>query len=76
MIGFVRFVVRARTSLKKGTEMTVGEMVEKIKGMLTNLEVEVLEPVVARGYPKEEDFRSLDRLSDDIVRRHKEEGIW
>lgn len=75
MIGFVRFVVRAKTSLKERIEMTVGEMVEKIKRMLTNLEVEVLEPVVARGYPKEEDFRALDRLSDEILRRHKEQGI-
>jgi len=56
-----------------------GKMVEQITGMLTNLKVEILEPVIVKGHPKEEDFRSLERLADEILKKHnainkKEEG--
>jgi flavorubredoxin len=49
-----------------------GKMVEQIAGAIPNLKVQVLGPVVAKGYPKEEDFRDLDRLADDILAKHKE----
>jgi flavorubredoxin len=52
-----------------------GKMVEQIKGMLANLRAETLEPVVVKGYPKGEDFKSLDRLADDIFKKHKEYNI-
>lgn len=44
---------------------------EGIKGMLGNLKVEFLEPVVVRGYPKEEDFKSLERLAGEIAEKHR-----
>ena len=47
-------------------------MVEQLTGMLTNLKVEIIEPVVIKGYPKEEDFKALDRLADEILAKHKE----
>ncbi len=50
-----------------------GKMVEQITGMLTNLKVEVLEPVIVKGYPMEENFKALDRLADEILKKH--EGI-
>jgi hypothetical protein len=40
--------------------------------MLTNLKVELLDPVVARGYPKEPDFAALDNLAETILQKHKE----
>ncbi|MCK4225652.1 FprA family A-type flavoprotein [candidate division WOR-3 bacterium] len=49
-----------------------GKMVEQLTGMLTNLKVEIIEPVVIKGYPKEEDFKALDRLADEILAKHKE----
>lgn len=52
-----------------------GRMVEQIKGMLNNLKVELLEPVIVKGYPKAEDFEALDRLADEIFRRHREHNI-
>jgi flavorubredoxin len=52
-----------------------GKMVEQITGMLTNLKVETLEPVLVKGHPKDEDFKALDRLADDILRRHKEQKL-
>ena len=53
-----------------------GRMVEQITGMLTNLKVEVIEPVIAKGYPKEGDLRALDGLADEILKRHKQQGIF
>jgi flavorubredoxin len=52
-----------------------GKMVEQIAGLISNLKVEVLEPVIAKGYPKEDDFVELDRLADKILTKHKEIGI-
>jgi flavorubredoxin len=49
-----------------------GKMLETISGMLTNLKVELLQPVIIKGYPKTEDFKALDRLADDILNKHKE----
>jgi len=51
-------------------------MVEQIKGMVPNLKVELLEPVVVKGFPKEEDFKALDRLADEILNKHKEYNIF
>ncbi len=48
-----------------------GRMVEQLKEMLTNLRAELLEPVIVRGYPKGEDFKSLDRLADELLKRHR-----
>jgi len=49
-----------------------GKMVEQITGSLTNLNVEILDPVVIKGHPKEEDFKSLSRLTDEILKKHRE----
>jgi len=45
---------------------------EKLTG---NFKAELLEPVLAKGYPKKKDFESLDRLANDIEAKHKEAGI-
>jgi flavorubredoxin len=52
-----------------------GKMIEQIKGILTNLKAEMLEPVLVKGHPKEEDFKSLDRLADEILKRHQEQKL-
>ncbi len=49
-------------------------MVEQLTGMLPNLKLEILEPVVIKGVPKEADFDALDRLADEIMNKHKELG--
>jgi len=50
-------------------------MVEQIKGMLSNLKVELLEPVIIKGFPKEEDLRALERLANEISNKHEEHDI-
>ena len=52
-----------------------GRMLDQIKGLMSNLKVEFLDPVLIKGYPKEADFRSLDKLADTILQKHKELGI-
>ncbi len=47
-----------------------GKMLDTIKGLITNLNVELLEPVIIKGYPKETDFQSLDKLADAILEKH------
>jgi len=52
-----------------------GKMVEQITELISNLRVELLEPVVVKGYPGEEDLIALDGLADEILKRHKEQNI-
>jgi len=47
------------------------KMVEQVKGALTNLKVEWLEPVIIKGHPKSEDFKALDRMADEILNKHR-----
>jgi len=49
-----------------------GKMVEQITGLLANLKVEIIEPVIARGSPKDSDFTALDNLAEKIAAKHKE----
>jgi flavorubredoxin len=49
--------------------------VEQLKGMIPNLKAEVLDPVISKGVPKEEDFKALDNLASTIAEKHKEHGF-
>ena len=50
-------------------------MLDQLKGILCNLTVEMLEPVVVKGYPKTNDLAALDKLADEILEKHKEANI-
>jgi len=52
-----------------------GKMVELLAAMLPNLKAEILEPVITKGFPKDNDFVALDGLADQILVKHKELGI-
>ncbi len=52
-----------------------GKMPEQLTGMLSNLKVELLDPVVAKGLPKDEDYIALEDLADKILTKHKEAGV-
>jgi len=49
-----------------------GKMLEQITEAIPNLKVQLFDPVVAKGYPREADFRALDRLADEIAAKHRE----
>jgi flavorubredoxin len=52
-----------------------GKMVEQLTGLLSNLKVELLTPVVAKGLPRDADFVALDNLAEQILVKHKGIGI-
>jgi len=52
-----------------------GKAPETIVKMLDHVKVEVLEPVMVKGLPDEKTLAALDRLADDIARKHKENNI-
>jgi len=52
-----------------------GKMVEQLVAMMSNLKVEILEPVLAKGEPRDDDFAALDKLADEILAKHRELGI-
>ena len=51
------------------------KMIEQITSMMPNVKAEILEPVLAKGDPKEADYAALDKLADKILAKHKENGI-
>ena len=52
-----------------------GKMVDQFKGLLANLKAEFVEPVVAKGQPRDEDFHNLDALASKIYDLHKQAGL-
>jgi flavorubredoxin len=52
-----------------------GKTVDTLAGMISNLKVEVLDPVLCKGLPKEQDLQALDALADSIAAKHKEQGF-
>jgi flavorubredoxin len=49
--------------------------VEQLTGMVPHLKAEVLDPVIIKGFPREEDFKALDDLARTIVKKHQERGF-
>ena len=52
-----------------------GKSVEVIVKMLDHVKVEVLEPVMVKGLPDEGTLRALERLADDISKKHKDSNL-
>jgi flavorubredoxin len=47
-----------------------GKSVETLSALIGNLKVEVLDPVLIKGYPREADFKALDALAEAIRSKH------
>ena len=52
-----------------------GKTVDILAGMIPNLKVEVIEPVLAKGLPSDNDLKALDNLAETIATKHKEHGM-
>jgi flavorubredoxin len=52
-----------------------GKTVETLAGMIPNLKVEVLEPVLCKGFPLETDYEALDKLAGTVAEKHSEHGF-
>ncbi len=47
-----------------------GMAVQQLKGCLSAISPEVLEPVMIKGLPREEDLVKIDELADEIFKKH------
>ncbi|RJP58877.1 MAG: FprA family A-type flavoprotein [Candidatus Auribacter fodinae] len=51
-------------------------IVETMTGLIPDLNVEVIPPVLCKGEPKEKCFQALDILADTILSKHKQYGLF
>jgi len=47
---------------------------EQLVNMIPNLKVELLESVIIKGMPKDDDFKAIDNLAATIAEKHKDLG--
>ncbi|MGQ4834148.1 MAG: FprA family A-type flavoprotein [Candidatus Asgardarchaeia archaeon] len=47
-------------------------VVNVLKGVLPNFKAEILDVILTKGLPKQEDFEKLNKLADSILKKHKE----
>ncbi|MDD8013536.1 MAG: FprA family A-type flavoprotein, partial [Acidobacteriota bacterium] len=52
-----------------------GKAVENLAASLGNLKVELLETVLAKGYPQDKDYQALDKLAAAIAEKHRGIGV-
>ena len=52
-----------------------GKPLERFQDMIGHLKAEVLEPVIVKGMPREEDYKMIENLADKIMAKHKEFGV-
>jgi len=52
-----------------------GKAVEQLAAMIPNLKVEVIEPVLCKGLPRQADYKALEKLATTIAQKHKAEGL-
>jgi flavorubredoxin len=52
-----------------------GRMLDQITGMIGSLKVEMIDPLIIKGFPKEEDYKKIDEMADDFAKKHSELGI-
>jgi flavorubredoxin len=49
--------------------------VEQIAGLIPSLKVEILDPVLVKGLPRDVDYAALDALAETIASKHRELGL-
>jgi len=62
---------KARFASIVGSYGWSSKAVEQIAGLIPSLKVELLEPVMCKGYPRKADFAALDRLAAEVAEKHK-----
>jgi flavorubredoxin len=74
---FLANAIRPRTKFLSiiGSYGWGGKTVETLAGMIPNLKVEVIEPVLCKGLPKETDLLAIDKLAQTIADKHRGIGL-
>jgi flavorubredoxin len=52
-----------------------GRMLDQITGLMGNLRVEMIDPLIIKGFPMEADYKKIDAMADEITQKHQELGI-
>jgi flavorubredoxin len=52
-----------------------GRMLDQITGMISTLKVDMITPLIIKGFPKEEDYTKIDEMAEEIASQHKKLGI-
>ena len=52
-----------------------GKTVDTLKGLIPALKVEIIEPLLIKGDPGEEDLKLIDEFADKILSAHKKIGL-
>jgi len=52
-----------------------GRMLDQVTGMISTLKVDIISPLIIKGFPKEEDYKKIDEMADEIASQHKKLGI-
>ena len=48
-----------------------GKMIDQLSGLIANLKVEVIKPVLFKGMPREEDYKKIDEMIEKLEEKHK-----
>ena len=48
---------------------------QQLVGMLTNIKVDVFDPVLVKGMPRAEDLAAIDALAEKVAEKHREAGL-
>lgn len=49
-----------------------GKILDQLKQMLATTKADLIEPLVIKGLPREDDYTKIDQLADKIAEKHKE----
>jgi flavorubredoxin len=52
-----------------------GKTVDTLVKMLDHVKVDLIEPVMVKGLPDETTFQALNRLADDLLKKHRESNL-
>jgi flavorubredoxin len=52
-----------------------GRMLDQITGMISTLKVDMISPLIIKGFPSEEDYNKIEEMADEIASQHKKLGI-
>ncbi len=47
-----------------------GKAIEKTVDKIPNIKVELIDPILIKGYPKKDDLDSIDKLANEIYKKH------
>lgn len=58
-----------------GSYLWASRAVEQILNMISNLKVELLDPVYIKGSPREDDYIAIERMAESIAQKHRALGL-